>query len=95
MTDGADAEAVVAPAGRKIVFLPLPENVNIGGNGFSFNPSIPVPVEILGDSEVDELKNLTIVIYDFVSFFSLVLLLVLFLILTTTYRKYFVYSLTF
>jgi tetratricopeptide (TPR) repeat protein len=48
------------PVGEKIVFLPLPKNLNINTEGFSFNPSIPVPVEIPADAGIDALKYLTI-----------------------------------
>jgi Flp pilus assembly protein TadD len=48
------------PAGKKIIFMPLPENLNAGTQGFLFDPSMPVPVEIPADAGIDALKNLTI-----------------------------------
>jgi Flp pilus assembly protein TadD len=61
---GANSETGGSPygvsAGKKIVFLSVPENLKVNVEGFSFNPSIPLPVEIPADAGIDALKNLTI-----------------------------------
>jgi tetratricopeptide (TPR) repeat protein len=48
--------------GYSIVFLPVPESLQskIDIEDFSFNPSIPIPVEISAGSETGALENLTI-----------------------------------
>jgi tetratricopeptide (TPR) repeat protein len=62
MTNGPYTESGGTQPAKKIVFLPLPESLSLktGANGFTFDPSIPVPVEIPVDAGPDALKTLTI-----------------------------------
>jgi Flp pilus assembly protein TadD len=62
MTTGTNTETDDINSAKRIVFLPMPKNLNLktDSKDFTFNPSIPVPVEIPSDSGIDALKNLTI-----------------------------------